>query len=114
MGYLDIILASETWINSTIYEREVLPDNYVFAARKDRPHSSHGGVAIITKANIDASEIVLDTPTEMVAASIPSKDNSTPIIVCSIYRPTNIDVDYTNEMCATLRELHRNHLDHTL
>lgn len=110
----DIILASETWLNSTIYEREVLPENYVFAARKDRPYSSHGGVAIITKANIDASEIVLDTPTEMVAASIPSKDNSKPIIVCSIYRPTNNDVDYTNKMCATLRELHRNHLDHTL
>lgn len=57
---------------------------------------------------------MLDTPTEMVAASIPSKDNSKPIIVCSIYRPTNNDVDYTNKMCATLRELHRNHLDHTL
>ena len=44
----DIILASETWLNPTIAEREVLPANYKFVARKDRPNGSHGGVAIIT------------------------------------------------------------------
>ena len=32
----DILLASETWLHPGISEKEVLPDNYRFVARKDR------------------------------------------------------------------------------
>ena len=53
----DVILAIETWLNPTIAEREVLPANYKFVARKDRPNSSHGGVAIIAKHDLDTAEI---------------------------------------------------------
>jgi len=109
----EIILASETWLNPSITEAEILPPNYKFAARKDRSKSSHRGVAIITKDNIDASEIPLDTQTEMVAASIPSK-NAKPIIVCSIYRPTDNNTDYSKHMCNTIKDLHVKHRDNIL
>ena len=104
----DIILASETWLNPNIKEREILPPSYTFAARRDRPNSSHGGVAIITKSNIGASEIPLQSNTEIVAASIPSSA-SKPIIVCSVYRPTDNNVDYTQNLTNTIRDLHSNY-----
>ena len=63
----DVILASETWLNPTIAEREVLTANYKFVARKDRPNSSHGGVAIIAKHDMDASEVDMTATSEFVA-----------------------------------------------
>ncbi|KAK3108364.1 hypothetical protein FSP39_006467 [Pinctada imbricata] len=110
----DIILASETWLNPSIHEREVLPDKYVFAARRERPNGSHGGVAIITKASFDASEIALDTSTEMVAASIPTTSSSKPVIVCSVFRPPSSDEEYTKALCDTLHDIHEKHRDHII
>ena len=92
-------------------EAEVLPPGYKFAARRDRPTSSHGGVAIITRDNIDASEIPLTTQAEMVAASIPSKSTK-PIIVSSIYRPTDNNKEYTVHLCDTIQQLHSSYRDH--
>lgn len=110
----DIILVSEIWFNLIIYEREVLLDNYVFVVRKDCLYSFYGGVVIIIKVNIDVLEIVLDIFIEMVVVLIFFKDNSKFIIVCSIYRFINNDVDYINKMCVILRELYWNYLDYIL
>ena len=52
----NIAMASETWLNPTIVEREALPESYRFVARRDRPNSSHGGVAIIARQDLEASE----------------------------------------------------------
>ena len=65
-----------------------------------------GGVAIITRADIDASEIHIDTNTEMVAASFNTTSTKKPIIVCSLYRPTDNNKDYTKEMCKAIQDLH--------
>lgn len=58
----ETILASETWLNPTIAEKKVLPANYKFVARKGRPNSSHGGVAIIVKHDLEASELDTQLP----------------------------------------------------
>ena len=63
----DIILASETWLQPGITERETLPPD----ARKDRLKDAHGGVAIIARSDMDGVEIDVQTPTEFVAASFP-------------------------------------------
>ena len=52
-------------------QREVLPDNYRFVTRRDRPGRSHGGVAIIAKPDNDASEIDTNSITEFAAAAFP-------------------------------------------
>ena len=70
----DVILASETWLKPTIAEREVLPANYKFVARKDRPNSSHGGVAIIAMHNLDTAEVDTSATSEFVVASLSCKD----------------------------------------
>ena len=46
----NIILASETWLYPDITDKEILPDNYRYAAWKDRKSDTHRGVAIIAKA----------------------------------------------------------------
>ena len=53
----DIILASETWLQPGITERETLPPNNRFVARKDRLKDAHGGVSIIAKSDMDGVEI---------------------------------------------------------
>ena len=83
----DIILASEDWLNQNIKEGEILPHSYILL-QPGGTDSSHGGVAILTKINIDASEISLQSNTKTVAAFIPSSV-SKPIIACSVYRPTD-------------------------
>jgi len=89
----DIIIGTETWLQPSIYEREVLPENYRIAARRDRKSSPHGGVAIITKADIDASELEIDTNADFVAAPIPCTSLSGPVIVCAMYRPPDSNTD---------------------
>ena len=91
----DIILASETWLNSTIAEREVLPANYKFVARKDRPNSSHGGVAIIAKHDLDASEVDTTATSEFVAASLSCKDLKKPIILGCMQLTTKLNTPRT-------------------
>ena len=72
-----IILASETWLNPTIAEREVLPASYRFVARKDCPTVVI--IAIIAKHDLEASEIDVQATTELVAASFTCKDLKKPL-----------------------------------
>jgi hypothetical protein len=49
----DVVIASETWLHQGILEREVLPENYRFVARRDRLKSAHRGVAVIAKSDLE-------------------------------------------------------------
>ena len=110
----DIILATETWLNPTIAEREVLPANYKFVARKDRPNSSHGGVAIIAKHDLDASEVDTPATSEFVAVSLNCKDLKKPIILGCMYRPTDNKADYTQDLCNAVSDLSSRFKDHII
>ena len=110
----DIILASETWLNPTIAEREVLPANYKFVARKDRPNRSHGGVAIIAKHDLDASEVDTTATSEFVAASLSCKDLKKPIILGCMYRPTDNKVEYTQDLCKAVNDMYTRFKDHII
>ena len=65
-----MVLGSETWLNKSITDGEVLPQTYKFAARRDRPENPHGGVVIVIKSTLQSSEIRTGSNTELVAASI--------------------------------------------
>ena len=62
----DIVPTSQTLLSPSIAEREALPDSYQFAARRDPPNSSHGGMVIIAGLNLEASEIDLHNNEETV------------------------------------------------
>ena len=110
----DIILASETWLYPGITEREILPDSYRFVAPKDRKSNPHGGVAIIVKAEFDAVEIELTTKTEFVAASFVCKNLKQPLIVGSVYRPTDSNFEYTEDLCNAVSYIGRTYKNSTI
>ena len=94
--------------------REVLPEIYRSVARKDRPNSSHEGVAMIAKHDLEASEIDVQTTTELVAASFTCKNLKKPVIVCSFYRPTDNKSEYSQELCNIVKDIHSRFRDHVL
>lgn len=102
----DIIVGCETWLHSGFHEREVLPSGYHFVSRRDRPNSHYGGVMIAAKDNITGTDLGIKSTVETCAARFdcPGKQ---PLIICSLYRPPNSDLQYMEEMCKVITELHK-------
>ena len=101
----DIILASETWLHPGIHDCEVLPDNYRFIARGDRPNDPHGGVAIIAHRELEGVQVNLPTDSEFVAASFTCKHSKKPLITGALYRPPSSDVEYMESLCSAISSL---------
>ena len=104
----DIIAGSETWLNPNIYNSEIFNNNYnIF--RKDRP-DNYGGVLLAIKSNIIAEEITTQSNSniESVFCKIVTP-NSTPLIVGSIYRPPNTNLEYMKNLCSQLNFIKENH-----
>ncbi|MCG8047959.1 MAG: endonuclease/exonuclease/phosphatase family protein [Candidatus Thiodiazotropha endolucinida] len=94
----DIIIGCETWLHQGIHEREVLPAGYHMVARKDRQTDHHGGVMIATRTGINATEISLQTSTELAAASFDCPGKA-PLVIGALYRPPSSDQNYMEELC---------------
>ena len=101
----DIILASETWLHPGIHDCEVLPDNYRFIARRDRPSDPHGGVAVIAHRELEGVQVNLPTDSEFVAASFTCKHSKKPLITGALYRPPSSDADYMDSLCSATSRL---------
>lgn len=81
----DIIIGTETWLDSNIFDREILPDFYQLY-RKDR--SRHGGgVLLAVRSNLKSYAVPeLDTDCEMVWAAV-KLQGTKKLYVCAYYRP---------------------------
>ena len=110
----DIILASETWLQPGITEREILPPDFRFVARKDRLKDAHDGVAIIAGSDMDGVEIDVQTSTEFVASSFPCNSPKKPLIVGSLYRPPKNEEGFTEELCQAIKDLSTRHSQSTI
>ena len=110
----DIILASETWLQPSITEREIISPDFRFVARKDRLKDAHGGVAIIARSDMDGVEIDVQTSTEFVAASFSCNSLKKPLIVRSLYRPPKNEEGYTEELCQAIKDLSTRHSQSTI
>ena len=93
----DIILASETRLQPGITEREILPPNNRFVARKDRK-DGYDRVAIISRSDMDGVEIDMQTFSEFVATSFLCTSLKKPFIAGSLYRPPNNDIGYMEDL----------------
>ena len=107
-------IASETWLQPGITERETLPPNHRFVARKDRLKDAHGGVAIIARSDMDGVEIDVQTSAEFVAASFPCTSLKKPIMIGSLYRPPYSYVSYTDQLCQATKDLSIRHKESTI
>ena len=100
----DIILASETWLKPHILNPEFLPGNYN-TYRCDRP-DGYGGVLLAAKTNMISEEIPIsrDLGLEMSCVKISIQGNKS-LVICSVYRPTNRDIDYCEKLCKEIKRI---------
>ena len=114
----DITLASTTWLQPGITEREILPPEFRFVDRKDRLKYAHGGFAIIARSNVDGVEIDIQTSTEFVDPDIYGICRRLipfePLINGSLYRPPNNETEYTEELCQAITDLSTDHSQSTI
>ena len=103
----DIIVGTETWLNSEIFSSEVLPSNYnVF--RRDRK-DSYGGILIAVKTDLVCTPVYNSKDYELLAAKLKiSKTKS--VLIAALYRPPNCtaEIDARN----TVEELTKLRTDH--
>ena len=98
---IDIVLGSETHLNPSIYNNELLPPNYT-CYRKDRT-DGYGGVIIITKSDLIVEEIVNSKSCELIAVKIQTHQH--PLVLATAYRPPNSPIDETKGICNEIRKL---------
>ena len=88
----DVIVGCETWLSPGVHNSEIIPPGFE-TVRKDRP-DGYGGVLISTRSDLICQNIAIDSSSELVAIKI-ELANRQPLVVCSAYRPTNNDLEYT-------------------
>ena len=103
----DLMLITETKLDSSIFSSELLPKGYVGEFRMDR-NLNGGGVTILTKYSYIITDRVLQiTPqneTELVWATITLKGHSK-LVVGSFYRPPNKGVSPILELESQLSRI---------
>ena len=66
----DIIIGTETWLDSTIGSAEILTYQLGYdIQRRDRPNDAHGGVLIAAKKSLQLGEVEYSTSIEFISAS---------------------------------------------
>ena len=103
----DVIAGSETWLNSSVSSSEIFPQNYN-VYRSDRTNGSHGGGALLAITNELVTERI-ETKKDLEAVFIKTgtQKGKPPLIIGSIYRPTNRDLDYTLSLCETIEKIQK-------
>ena len=94
----DIIIGSETWLDSSIASSEILPNDLGYdIQRRDRPHDPHGGVLIAAKRGLQLGNIYCSQDIELISGTVTMEGNKT-ITIISYYRPPNrTDEAYVNK-----------------
>ena len=83
----DVIIGTESWLDSSINSNEVFPPGYI-AYRRDRPSDSHGGVFILVSSKFESCQpekLQLQSESEMVWVKI-SVRGVKDLYVCSFYK----------------------------
>ena len=96
----DVIIACETWLKEDILSSEIMPPGFNPPLRKDRA-DGYGGVLLATKTGIIANEIKIETKCEILATKLDIIKEQ-PLIIVSVYRPTNNDLPYAERLCEDL------------
>ena len=104
----DIIIISETWLSSDISTAEIFPSGYnVF--RRDR-QGGHGGVLLATRTSLICHELTFNFSIEAVSCKLTLKNNQS-LIVCSVYRPPDRNLESMESLCQLFESLCSTHPD---
>ena len=107
---LDIISLSETWLNESVSDQEILPVSYDIY-RSDRLGRSGGGTLTAIKTTLSSSQVPIPSDfssLEMVVVEIGSLKNDRSILVINCYRPPS-DFDFVSRFSGFLQSLEINH-----
>ena len=91
----DIIIGSETHLDSSILDAEFLPPNYNLW-RNDRNRLG-GGVIVLYKNDLQVHEVRSSKTVELIAVKV-SCQGRKPLILCAVYRRPNNDIKYMNDL----------------
>ena len=102
----DVIIGTETWLNSTINSNEIIKSALGFNVyRKDRPNKSYGGVLIAVTNNLISSVVTdLDTDCEILWVQIDLIGTKS-LHIGSFYRPPNSDMTALDNLNLSLERL---------
>ena len=98
----DIVGFTESWLKDSLPDTLITIPQYKIAARADRKYTNGGGVILYTRENIPCEERLdlKQKDIEAVWAEI-KFPNSTPLLVCTLYRPPDSCVDWF-EQCSEM------------
>ena len=99
-----IIIGCESWLSPSIVSSEIFPQQYQ-VYRKDRL-DGYGGVFIACHNSLLSTALEYHTTSlcELVVCKIPLATDP-PLIICSVYRPPNVDIPYLENLCTVLRDI---------
>ena len=108
----DVIIGTETWLDSSISSSEYFPAGRYNVYRRDRPPNSkgqsHGGVLIAINSEFDSTEVnSLQTDCEIVWVEL-TIQNSRKLLLSSFYRPQPNDDVSLEKLNQSLKRLNPN------
>ena len=101
----DVILMTETKIDSSASSSEFLPCGYKGDIRRDREEGGDGGVMIATKENITIEPLSIDSKCESAWCKISLKDKSDQYIGCFYRRPNEYTPTQVEDLEQDLRHI---------
>ena len=99
---IDVICITETWLNDTIANTEILPTSYTIY-RNDR--INRGGVLIAVKDSIPLQICLISDTIEMITVNL---NISPKLTLACLYIPPNCSTEYQRETLNSLSNLQSN------
>ena len=109
---ITILCVSETWLNDTITDNDVLIDGFTIV-RKDRCNKTGGGVAIYIDNHIvfkRRDDLITDLSLECIWIQVTTVSHS--ILICCVYRPPDSDTLIYNHIIDTIENACRGYSCH--
>lgn len=100
-GDYDVIAVTETWLNASISDSEILNQNYQIY-RRDGCEKTGGGVLLIIRSNIISSKRQdLETNMEMICVDL-SMIHTSKLLLSIVYRPPNSESGFIDQFSMFL------------
>ena len=102
----DVILGTETWLNSSVFSSEIFPMGYSIV-RQDSD-DGYGGVLIAVKNDITFEHLLSAPECESVFIKVPLQRNKS-LILGSLYRAPSTGGDYMEKLCNVIKSITLQH-----
>ena len=99
----DVIIATETWLDSIVVSTELESDSYTIY-RKDRQTGIHGGVLIAVNSAITSTEVNIQCDAEILWVRIQCVGHKD-IYIAACYRPNESEKNFSTHLKKSLYQL---------